>query len=462
MPPGPEGEVVILMAPNFDILMMHPGLERMWNKPMSAFLGKKCYREIEKRQDPCPHCPGVIALRTGKVTEAEANAVLDDGTVVPFVLRAYPVRGVDGKAAGWVEVVENVAGRKQDEQHARSQARLVTALLETSSESRVLGLGLEAALQLQGARCGCAVLADDHGRPQLVAQRGLGEAEAREIVPGVIEGHTLAIKRGSSLDVCVPVTYRGRPMAALIVRLPANSAVWTDCWVKLEALASILASAVARLWSDRLRGDSARNTETIVSANLSPLFCLDARCRLTAWNKACEQFFGWKRSEVIGRIPPFLVSAGQVDDFLTRVNEEASKEASAFLFPCTMTKGIEPTHLWFKAVQLRDVIQDGTIYAVFVGASTPAGSDPRLQLLADRIVQWIERTGIRTFSRSDCYQALRRTRGVHEPADIVPALDMLVAQSRIRKLPPEAASRAGRPSTPRYDVIDLVGQSAQA
>jgi hypothetical protein len=205
--------------------MMHPGLETLWKSPPSAFFGKKCYKEMEKRDRPCPHCPGVVAMRTGMVAEGEGTALLDDGTRVPFLLRAYPVVGTDGKPVGWVEVVESLAARRQQEEHARFQIELVNALLETSSMSTVLRLGLDAALRLQGVESGCAYEVDPNtGAAELVIQRGVAQVDIGDLSPGVVGSAISSVVHGDHMHLTVPIVYRARPVAALVLRYPRT--VW--------------------------------------------------------------------------------------------------------------------------------------------------------------------------------------------------------------------------------------------
>jgi hypothetical protein len=53
-----------LISVDFDLVMVNRTNERLYGKSMVALLGNKCYREFEKRDAPCPHCPGRLALET--------------------------------------------------------------------------------------------------------------------------------------------------------------------------------------------------------------------------------------------------------------------------------------------------------------------------------------------------------------------------------------------------------------
>jgi PAS domain S-box-containing protein len=73
-----------------NIVMMNAAQGRHFNKPVREIVGKKCFREFEKRDSVCPHCPGVQAIATGRPAEVETEGVRDDGSRFNVRLRAFP------------------------------------------------------------------------------------------------------------------------------------------------------------------------------------------------------------------------------------------------------------------------------------------------------------------------------------------------------------------------------------
>jgi PAS domain S-box-containing protein len=349
---------MMLVSPTFDILMFHPGLERMWKRPASTFLGKKCYSEIEKREEPCPHCPGVVALQKGTIVEAETYAVLDDGTRVPFLNRAYPIYGVAGEAAGFVETCENISERRRGEDDARFEVTLISDLLGTSSTSRVLTLGLDAALRFEDAESGCIFTVDPvTGSRELAAQRGLPAAEIDSLV-SLPTDSTVTTVQGASLLVRVPVMLHGAAIAELVVKLAGDRA-WTSIGPRLEAVASVLSAALARIKEERLRGDAGMNIEMIVETVPTAIVFLDSRGIVTVWNREAERLFGWTRADALGSVPPF-VGAGQEEHFQSLVSSVLGSLAAPEFGFCCLRKNGSAIDVWFRVAPLQDAMGDGT------------------------------------------------------------------------------------------------------
>jgi PAS domain S-box-containing protein len=113
---------VALIDSEHTVLMTNPTHGKMLNKPASELVGKKCFREFEKREVVCPHCPGVQAMATGQPAEAETEGVRDDGSRIAVKVRAFPTLGKDGSVTGFVEIVEDITERKKlrvELQHAQ-------------------------------------------------------------------------------------------------------------------------------------------------------------------------------------------------------------------------------------------------------------------------------------------------------------------------------------------------------
>lgn len=113
---------VALIDLDHTVVMTNPTHGKLLNKPTSELVGKKCYREFEKRETICPHCPGVKAVATGQPVEIETEGIRDDGSRFAVRLRAFPTFGKGGSAIGFVEIVEDITEKKKlraELQHAQ-------------------------------------------------------------------------------------------------------------------------------------------------------------------------------------------------------------------------------------------------------------------------------------------------------------------------------------------------------
>lgn len=74
---------------------------------------------------------------------------------------------------------------------------------------------------------------------------------------------------------------------------------------------------------------------------------------------------------------------------------------------------------------------------------------------AERVLRWLERTGLAEFSLRDCFTAVRN-QAVRQTHDLGEPLRLLVEMGYLRPLPqPDRAGRAGQPPSPRYEVNPL-------
>ena len=113
---------VALMDSDHNILMTNPVYGKEFNKPIRELVGKKCFREFEKREAICPHCPGVQAMGSGQPAEAETEGVRDDGSRFGVKLRAFPTFGKGGRVTGFIEIAEDITEKRKlraELQHAQ-------------------------------------------------------------------------------------------------------------------------------------------------------------------------------------------------------------------------------------------------------------------------------------------------------------------------------------------------------
>jgi PAS domain S-box-containing protein len=125
---------VTVIDTNYKIIMANTMLAKLFNKPASDFVGKNCFREYEKREAVCPHCPGVRAMASGVTTEVETQGVRDDGSHFYVRNRAIPFFGPDGVVKGFIEITEDISNRKKMEEELREKEKKWTSLTENTND----------------------------------------------------------------------------------------------------------------------------------------------------------------------------------------------------------------------------------------------------------------------------------------------------------------------------------------
>ncbi|OFW62037.1 MAG: hypothetical protein A2133_09365 [Actinobacteria bacterium RBG_16_64_13] len=345
---------------DFDLVMVNRTSERLYAKPVAALLGKKCYREFEKREEPCPHCPGRLALATGQTHETEAIALHDDGTRLYARIRAHPVVGPGNRPAGFIEVVEDISEQKRAESLAYIEADLQAALVSAKNAQKALRETVEAALRIEGLDWGCVFLIDRRtGKQELVLQRGVSP-EHLEVLAAVSRGEPDAWKqRGQitqSLPEVVPILYRGSVVATLMAGAAVGSEVLPTTRAGLRGLGSLAGNTIARIWAEQSRGDAVADLEAFIAIAPVATWVIDLKGRVTMWNKAAEGLFGWQSAEVVGRTPPF--GPVQVDQGTTTV---ADKEG-------------RPVAIHVMTMPFRDVVGDSSTTLVIAESLTATAS----------------------------------------------------------------------------------------
>ena len=137
---------VTLIDTEYNVVMTNAAQGRMFDKDPNDFFGKKCFKEFEKRDQICPHCPGTIAMESGKSQEIVTEGIKDDGSSFTVRVKAFPIQGEAGENKGFIEFVEDITERLQVERDLASEKeRLAVTLrsigdgvITTDTEGRIV------------------------------------------------------------------------------------------------------------------------------------------------------------------------------------------------------------------------------------------------------------------------------------------------------------------------------------
>lgn len=145
---------ITLMDADHRIIMSNAAQGRMFRTDPGVWPGRYCYREFEKRDSVCPHCPGTRAMATGASFDVETEGVRDDGTRFNARIHAIPMPDPEGRINGFMEMVEDITDRKRAEDALRESEEKYRAIVEnmedmfyrTDPEGRIVMVSPSAAI----------------------------------------------------------------------------------------------------------------------------------------------------------------------------------------------------------------------------------------------------------------------------------------------------------------------------
>jgi PAS domain S-box-containing protein len=124
---------ITLVDLDYKIVMANAAEGRLFSCKPAELEGLSCHMAFERREAPCPHCPGTEALRTGKSVTREIDNTRPDGS--PFIVRihAFPVFLDDGSPMGFIELVEDITEMRklQEDRKKLEEKFLQTQKLES-------------------------------------------------------------------------------------------------------------------------------------------------------------------------------------------------------------------------------------------------------------------------------------------------------------------------------------------
>jgi len=103
---------IALIDADHNIVMANSATGRLFGRPVSELIGRKCYERFGKGGKVHTYCPGEEAMRTGRRETTEAEAVHEDGSRFAVRINSFPVFAEDGTASAFIELIEDITERK--------------------------------------------------------------------------------------------------------------------------------------------------------------------------------------------------------------------------------------------------------------------------------------------------------------------------------------------------------------
>ncbi len=123
---------------NHRVVMTNVGMGRFFRKPQNEIIGKYCFKEFEKRNAICPHCPGTQAMATGRPAEVETEGVRDDGSRAAVRIQAFPILEADGSAKGFLEIAEDITEHKQAKEKLEESEQRFKIIFDNAADGILL------------------------------------------------------------------------------------------------------------------------------------------------------------------------------------------------------------------------------------------------------------------------------------------------------------------------------------
>ncbi len=122
---------VTMIDADYNIIMVNQVIAEWFGKMPHELVGKKCYREFEKRDQTCQNCPGSKTMATGMKQEEVVTWEKIDGSSFHARNKTFPLYGPNGEISGFHELVEDITKKKIAEDKLLSEKNFLDSLLKS-------------------------------------------------------------------------------------------------------------------------------------------------------------------------------------------------------------------------------------------------------------------------------------------------------------------------------------------
>lgn len=126
-----------IFDPDFRILWANRAMAAVHLCEKEDVIGKICYRVFAGRETPCPDCPLLAVLESGRTRIKEMWVDFPDGKRRWGEVRAYPVRGEHKTVVAVIVIIIETTARKEDLHKQKEYAAFLSKKLnETAGQDR--------------------------------------------------------------------------------------------------------------------------------------------------------------------------------------------------------------------------------------------------------------------------------------------------------------------------------------
>jgi len=299
-----------LIDSDHTILMVNAQMGERFKKPLGDLIGKKCFREFEKRDAVCPHCPGAQTMATGKPAEVETEGVRDDGSRFDVRLQTFPVFGQVGEVSAFIEIAEDITERKRMGEALQKTNETLQAILEFAPlpiftldiEGNVGSIWNTAAEEILGWK-----KEEVLSKPYPAVPRGKEEEFINNVRLGFKGVRGIEARRqrrdGSLIDYSI------------------YTAPLHDSQGHTTVTVAILLDITEQKKAEEALRESEEKYRSLVESSADSIYLVDRDCTYLFMNKKHRSRFGLKNSQVIGRAYGEFHSPEETEDFTQKVEK---------------------------------------------------------------------------------------------------------------------------------------------
>jgi PAS domain S-box-containing protein len=317
----------------------NPGAEKLFGFESERAVGEDVmlFVPLSRRTEAAANFERALG---GESFSAETVRQHQSGQLIEVSMSLAPLRGEDGEVAGACAVMQDITRRKATEralrQEAETHGHIGEALRASERDFRSFFEMMGVGNVIADARSGRFLRVNRH----FCEITGYSEVELYRMNASMLtvpedeerDRAGWAEARWKKESFTIEKRYRRKDGATVWVQV-TSSLIHDQHGEPLHAIGVVRDITEQRRLSEELQKarfelekrveerthelteahrqarEMARHFETLIANSPLPIATLDTEGRVTIWNAAAEQLYGWGREEVIGKPPPILPAA---------------------------------------------------------------------------------------------------------------------------------------------------------